>query len=650
MKKNLLCGALFNLICIHAQALQVPDTANTDTTSSAAVEQTETKEEMDPPSVALEALAAMQASSGQQDPHKMNCNYNIPVETAKIEQDFVLSWAKHAVTQSFSFNAPLLEEQLQKLQSCYTESGWRKFQTALLQSGNTEIIKKQNLIVSSQMDGQAQLIESTNDQWKITLPIKVLYQNDNEGVVHFLNIYLTVGRKITGNLGIAQMIVTPRKAPLSLKLKSLVDAAQNTYSIMAQKSIDTRDAARKIIEPFFISLLPQTTRYSLPDINIEQQANSPQKKPQPNATRLIAYSMRQTDEIPQKTSPIQHLTIPLGQMAEMEQLLTLNWLQQGSPELDLQALAASILNLQSWVTEQETVAVKAATEKFANRAATNLSNWRDSQQAEAKQWNLSLPLKIAYQSNKNQITQLVNINFSIGWKTSDVELPIMAKASAVEKTSPTIATASNNVNSNQIKREESLQTMQPKTPEIQIAATSPQALQNTQTTLTSSPEPQQTDINCDYRIPIETKVDQMLVLNWAKQAAIQSFNFDSESVDTQLQKLQSCYTEHGWFEFKAALDKSGNIEAIKTQKLTMTSQLDGQPQLLKATDNQWQISLPLKVIYQNDREKVTQLIKIHLTIGRKATGDLGIMQIIATMGVASILPKLPYNLGSTTFI
>ncbi|MFA6302304.1 MAG: DotI/IcmL family type IV secretion protein [Legionella sp.] len=138
-------------------------------------------------------------------------------------------------------------------------------------------------------------------------------------------------------------------------------------------------------------------------------------------------------------------------------------------------------------------------------------------------------------------------------------------------------------------------------------------------------------INCDYKIPAETKqVEQGVVIAWTEKAIIQAFDFDSATIDGQMQKLQSCFTDQGWQGFNNALQKSGNIEAIKTQKLTVSSQLDGRVDVLEVKDNQWKIAVPLQVVYQNDKEKVTQLLHLKVTIGRKVSGDLGIMQMVAT--------------------
>lgn len=138
-------------------------------------------------------------------------------------------------------------------------------------------------------------------------------------------------------------------------------------------------------------------------------------------------------------------------------------------------------------------------------------------------------------------------------------------------------------------------------------------------------------INCDYKIPASTKtIDQTIVLTWSEKAITQAFDFDPATLDAQLMKLQACFTNEGWQGFNSALQKSGNLDAIKSQKLNVSSQLDGQAQITEAKDNQWKITLPLQVVYQNDKEKVTQLLNVNLTVGRKITGDLGITQMIAT--------------------
>jgi hypothetical protein len=137
-------------------------------------------------------------------------------------------------------------------------------------------------------------------------------------------------------------------------------------------------------------------------------------------------------------------------------------------------------------------------------------------------------------------------------------------------------------------------------------------------------------INCEYKMPKKTaQVDPALVLSWAEKATIQSFNFDVAKLDEQLEALKNCYTEQGWKGFNDALQKSGNLESIKGQQFNVNSQMDGEAQFVDKKDNQWKIMLPVQVTYQNSKEKLTQSLSVTVLVGRKSSGDLGIMQLVA---------------------
>ncbi len=150
-------------------------------------------------------------------------------------------------------------------------------------------------------------------------------------------------------------------------------------------------------------------------------------------------------------------------------------------------------------------------------------------------------------------------------------------------------------------------------------------------------------IDCNYRIPAgNTAIDSKLITTWAEKAVLQSFNFTPAQIQNQLDTLKLCYTDQGWKGFNEALQKSGNIDSIKTQQLNVSSQTDGQSTVNTVKDNQWKISLPILVVYQNDKEKVTQHLVVNLLVGRKPNGDLGIMQLIATApapGTVSVEPS-----------
>ena len=168
-----------------------------------------------------------------------------------------------------------------------------------------------------------------------------------------------------------------------------------------------------------------------------------------------------------------------------------------------------------------------------------------------------------------------------------------------------------------------------RTPGTATVVTPPDAKNASSTTVTPvAAKP----MDCSYKTPPQTThIDQSIVTQWAEKATQQSFDFENESIDKQLSALKPCYTDQGWQSFNDALQKSGNLNAIKSQKLAVSSMVNGKSTSSEIKENQWKVSIPLQVVYQNDKEKLTQLLIVDLIVGRKITsGDLGIMQMIAS--------------------
>lgn len=142
-------------------------------------------------------------------------------------------------------------------------------------------------------------------------------------------------------------------------------------------------------------------------------------------------------------------------------------------------------------------------------------------------------------------------------------------------------------------------------------------------------------INCDYKIPPEqTEINASIVKSWAEYATVQAFDMSAASLDQEIKALEKCFTKQGWEGFYNALEQSGNLKAIKEQNLTVSSQIDGDIALNPVKENQWKADVPLNVVYQNKQQKLNQILSVNVLVGRKVSGELGIMQIIATPRVA----------------
>lgn len=179
---------------------------------------------------------------------------------------------------------------------------------------------------------------------------------------------------------------------------------------------------------------------------------------------------------------------------------------------------------------------------------------------------------------------------------------------------------------------------------VQVNAAEPVVPSDTAKDATTStitaplPAPQVTEVpapapvlDCNYHIASsQTAIDAALITSWAEKAAVQSFTFSPATIQNQLEMLRACYTEQGWKGFSDALQKSGNVDSIKNQQLNVSGQADGAASINTVKDGQWKVTLPIQVVYQNDKEKVTQHLSVGVLIGRKPNGDLGIMQLVAT--------------------
>ncbi len=157
------------------------------------------------------------------------------------------------------------------------------------------------------------------------------------------------------------------------------------------------------------------------------------------------------------------------------------------------------------------------------------------------------------------------------------------------------------------------------------------AVAPTAPTTQATPAPQTLPtMDCHYHFSKDMKtIDLALVKQWAEKAVVQSFDFNSTSIDNELLALKSCFTDQGWQGFDQAFNASGNLNAIKKQQLAVSSQLNGKASVQFVKDNQWKASLPLQVTYQNKEHKLVQALTVDLLISRKSSGDLGIMQLIA---------------------
>ena len=149
-------------------------------------------------------------------------------------------------------------------------------------------------------------------------------------------------------------------------------------------------------------------------------------------------------------------------------------------------------------------------------------------------------------------------------------------------------------------------------------------------------------MDCDFHFPKDLKViDPNLIETWAQKATVKAFTFESKNLDAQLSDLKHCFTDQGWKGFNDALQKSGNLEAVKQKKIIFTATSMPGTKLALIKENQWKIEVPVEVTYQNKDHKLVQNLNVTILLMRKPTNDLGIMQVVAVPVKGPETPATP---------
>ena len=116
---------------------------------------------------------------------------------------------------------------------------------------------------------------------------------------------------------------------------------------------------------------------------------------------------------------------------------------------------------------------------------------------------------------------------------------------------------------------------------------------------------------------------------WSVYVSMKTFGLSDDSLDNTLRELTECFTTSGWNQFNDALNKSGNLKLIKTNHLSSDTHLIGQVVVQQQKEQQtWTSEIPLRVVYQNDKQKISQQINVHLRFSQLPNSKLAVMQIV----------------------
>lgn len=137
-------------------------------------------------------------------------------------------------------------------------------------------------------------------------------------------------------------------------------------------------------------------------------------------------------------------------------------------------------------------------------------------------------------------------------------------------------------------------------------------------------------INCKSLIPESPSQNRRkFIKKYSAYVAKQTFAFNYLSIDFDLSQINECFTDNGWTQFKTALDHSGNVALVKNNLLTSSSQIIEPIAIQHIKDEaRWEVDVPIQIVYQNDKKKITQMISVHLNILELPDRHVSVLQIM----------------------
>ena len=138
----------------------------------------------------------------------------------------------------------------------------------------------------------------------------------------------------------------------------------------------------------------------------------------------------------------------------------------------------------------------------------------------------------------------------------------------------------------------------------------------------------------------EPNLSHPALVSWAAQASTEIMTFGFHDYRTRLQESSRHFTRRGWESFTRALQESGVIESVSTNKQVVTAIPRSAPIIrsegIKNNRYQWEIEIPMLINFQLGATSRSNQQTIRLVIVRvprlESPSGIGIDQWIAFQG------------------
>ena len=100
---------------------------------------------------------------------------------------------------------------------------------------------------------------------------------------------------------------------------------------------------------------------------------------------------------------------------------------------------------------------------------------------------------------------------------------------------------------------------------------------------------------------------------WSNEAIIATYTYNYQNFLERQKVIGKYFTANGWINYSKAMIDAKLPETIKNNAYDVSAVATMPPDIKKLKDNQWQVTMPVLVVYKNPEYKQKQTLSIMMT-------------------------------------
>ena len=108
---------------------------------------------------------------------------------------------------------------------------------------------------------------------------------------------------------------------------------------------------------------------------------------------------------------------------------------------------------------------------------------------------------------------------------------------------------------------------------------------------------------------------------WANEAIVATYTYDYKNYLPQQRNIAKYFTAPGWTAYSTALNASGLPAVVEKNAYAVSAVTTMPPEVKAISDNQWQATMPLLVIYKNLQYQQKQTLQVTINFSEAPAGQ-----------------------------